>query len=60
MQKAKLKATIRRENGKPQYILECYSFQTVPQTGEFMYSGDFECRLHSFDNKDRESTLLGP
>jgi len=58
MQEAKLKATIQGENGEPQYILECYSFQTVPQTGEFMYSGDFECRLHSFDNKDRESTLL--
>jgi hypothetical protein len=23
-----------------------------------MYSGDFECRLHSSDNKDLESTLL--
>ena len=23
-----------------------------------MYSGDFECRLHSYDNKDYESTLL--
>jgi hypothetical protein len=23
-----------------------------------MYSGDFECRLHSYDKKDYESTLL--
>jgi len=58
MQDAKLRVTIQLENGKPQYTLECYSFQTAPQTGEFMYSGDFECRLHSVDNKDRESTLL--
>jgi hypothetical protein len=58
MREAKLKTIIQGEDGKPQYILECYSSQTVPQTGEFMYSGDFECRLHSFENKDRESTLL--
>jgi hypothetical protein len=58
MQAAKLKATIRGENGRPQYVLECYSSETAPQTGEFMYSGDFECRLHSFHNRDRQSTLL--
>lgn len=55
---AKLKTTIHGIGGKPLYILECYSFQAIPQTGEFMYSGDFECRLHSFNNRDRESTLL--
>lgn len=58
MKEAKLKAMINAENGKPQYILECYSSQTIPQTGEFMYSGDFECRLHSFNSKEQESTLL--
>lgn len=58
MQEAKLKAIIEGQDGKPKYILECYSSSTVPQTGEFMYSGDFECRLHSYDNKDYESTLL--
>jgi hypothetical protein len=58
MQEAKVKATIEGEGGKPEYLLECYSPSTVPQTGEFMYSGDFECRLHSYANKDQESTLL--
>lgn len=58
MQGAKLKATIQAANGKPQYALECYSSQTAPPNGEFMYSGDFECRLYSFDKTDRESTLL--
>lgn len=58
MQEAKLKTTIQQDNGKSLYTLECYSFQTVPQNGEFMYSGDFECRLHSVDDKDRQSTLL--
>lgn len=58
MREAKLKALINAETGKPQYVLECHSFQNVPQTSEFMYSGDFECRLHSFNDKDRESTLL--
>jgi hypothetical protein len=58
MQEAKLKTIIHGEDGKSLYILECYSFATVPTTGEFMYSGDFECRLHSSDNKEHESTLL--
>src|SRR5437879_1849864 len=58
VQQAKLKTIIQGEDGEPLYILECYSFSTVPQTREFMYSGDFECRLHSYDNKDYESTLL--
>jgi hypothetical protein len=58
MQQAKLRTVILGENGESLYILECYSFGTVPKTGEFMYSGDFECRLHSSDNRYHESTLL--
>jgi hypothetical protein len=55
---AKLKTVIEEADGKPLYILECYASLAAPQTGEFMYSGDFECRLHSSDNKDHVSTLL--
>lgn len=55
---AKLKTLIYGEDGKGLYILECYSFAAAPKTGEFMYSGDFECRLHSSDNRDRDSSLL--
>jgi hypothetical protein len=58
MKEAKIRTEIQSEGGKPLYLLECYSFSTAPKTGEFMYSGDFECRLHSYDNKDYESTLL--
>jgi hypothetical protein len=55
---AKLNLAIEDRAGKPLYILDCYAFQAAPATGDFAYSGDFECRLHSADNKDYESTLL--
>lgn len=58
IQEAKLKTIIRRQDGKPEYILECHAYPVAPRAEDFVYSGDFECRLHSYDNKDSESTLL--
>lgn len=55
---AKVKKIIYSKDGKPLYTLECYAYPVIPQTGEFNYSGDFECALHFYSNRHGYSTLL--
>jgi len=58
-EKAQLRKTIYGKDGRPLYVLECYAFSAIPKTSDFNYSGDFECRLHSYrPREDRYSTLL--
>jgi hypothetical protein len=49
---------IKSSKGTPVYRLQCHSAEYSGDDRDFAYSGDFECRLGSVDDRDRYSTLL--
>jgi hypothetical protein len=48
---------IKSSKGTPVYRLQCHSAEYSGAPG-FAYSGDFECRFSSVDDRDHYSTLL--
>lgn len=56
---ARFMLPIRSTDGRVLYTLACFGQRSQPKSNDFIYDGDFECRLTTADStKSRYSTLL--
>jgi hypothetical protein len=56
---ARLVLPIDGQNGRALYVLSCYGAKSQPNSSDFIYDGDFECRLiEGGAPKSQYSTLL--